>query len=505
LSNEPNESRNEESIMILSSRKVLTLLILFLLGCEHSPLRAQTAKPQIFRAGAATSNITPPLGQPVVGGFTPFPATHIHDELHARCLVLDDGEVKLVFVVCDLLGIGRAVSDEAREILHKDLGIPPENVLIAATHTHSACSALGKDSRIINQPTDEYQRFVSRRIVDGVKRAVNLLRPAEIGWGSVEAPDHVFNRRWHMKPGSIPPNPFGGSDKVKMNPPGGSPDLLEPAGPTDPVIPFIAVREPGGKPIAVFSTYSLHYVGGMPAGDVSADYFGVYCATLGRLLKADQQQPAFVALMANGTSGDINNNNFRQPRGRRQPYEQIHHVAEDVAARVQSALAKVQYRAHSTLAARYREESIRTRRPSEELVAWAKKTIAEKPPASGKANLPVIYAERTMRMADHPDKLNIPLQAMRVGDVVLATMPCEIFCEIGLEFKKRSPLQPAWLVSLAHGYYGYLPTPRQHELGGYETWLGTNRLEVRASEKMLAALLDMAADLAKNGAIKCAD
>ena len=82
---------------------------------------------------------------------------------------------------------------------------------------------------------------------------------------------------------------------------------------------------------------------------------------------------------------------------------------------------------------------------------------------------------------------------MRVGDVALATMPCEIFCEIGLEFKKRSPLQPAWLVSLNHGYYGYLPTPKQHELGGYETWLGTNRLEVQASDKMLAALLEMTA------------
>ena len=74
-------------------------------------------------------------------------------------------------------------------------------------------------------------------------------------------------------------------------------------------------------------------------------------------------------------------------------------------------------------------------------------------------------------------------------------MPCEVFCETGLEWKQRSPLQPSFLVSLTHGYYGYLPTPRQHRLGGYETWLGTNRLEVTASDKMLAALLEMAAEL----------
>ena len=82
-----------------------------------------------------------------------------------------------------------------------------------------------------------------------------------------------------------------------------------------------------------------------------------------------------------------------------------------------------------------------------------------------------------------------------LGSVAIATMPCEIFCEIGLEFKSRSPLQPAFMVELAHGYFGYLPTPRQHKLGGYETWLGTNRLEPAASDKLLAILLEMAGQI----------
>src|SRR5687767_1360758 len=112
------------------------VLILFLTCLPASALHAQAAKG--LRAGAATSNITPPLGSAIVGGFAPFPATHVHDELHARCLVLDDGTTKLVFVVCDLLGIDRQVSDEARALLQQDLQIPPENVLISATHTHSA-------------------------------------------------------------------------------------------------------------------------------------------------------------------------------------------------------------------------------------------------------------------------------------------------------------------------------------------------------------------------------
>jgi neutral ceramidase len=463
----------------------------FLLIAITVPLHAQPKTPD-FRAGAATSNITPPLGNPIVGGFLPFPATHVHDELHARCLVLDDGKTKVVFVVCDLLGIGRVVSDEARALIEQDVKIPKDNVLISATHTHSASSALGKDARVITDTMDEYQRFVARRIVDGVKRAHNLLRPAQIAFGTAEAPEHVFNRRWHMKPGSIPPNPFGGSDKVKMNPPAGSADLLEPAGPTDPTIPFIYCKEPDGKPIALFSTYSLHYVGGVGNGHISADYFAMYCNAIETLLKADRQTPAFVALMANGTSGDINNINFRKPRSKQAAYAQMKHVADDVAQKVLASIGKLTYSDYVTLDARYEEPLIATRRPTKEQLDAAKKLLADRP-KSTKADLPAIYAERTLRMADHPEKLKTPLQAFRIGDRAIATMPCEVFCEIGLDYKKRSPIQPAWMISLNHGYYGYLPTPRHHELGGYETWLGTNRLETHSSEKMLATLLEMTA------------
>ncbi len=97
-----------------------------------------------FRAGAATSNITPALGSAIIGGFLPFPATNVHDELHARCLVLDDGKTKLALVVLDLLGINYGVSHEARKLIEQETGIPSANVLISAVHTHSAASALGE-------------------------------------------------------------------------------------------------------------------------------------------------------------------------------------------------------------------------------------------------------------------------------------------------------------------------------------------------------------------------
>jgi hypothetical protein len=96
---------------------------------------------RVFQAGAATSNVTPPLGTPIHGGFNIPAARHVRDELHARCLVLDDGATRLALVVVDNLSINRGVFDEAKRQVHEATGIPPANQMMSATHTHSGPSA----------------------------------------------------------------------------------------------------------------------------------------------------------------------------------------------------------------------------------------------------------------------------------------------------------------------------------------------------------------------------
>ncbi len=469
-------------------KRYLSAIVFCLL---NSLLLSAAAPAPVFRAGAATSNITPMLGSPIIGGFLPFPATSVHDELHARCLVLDDGKTKLALVVVDLLGIHYNVSHEARKFIEQETGIPSTNVLISAVAVPSAASALGEKHFEFPQKIDKYQAFVARRIADGVRCAFNRLRPAQVGFTTAQAPEHVFNRRWFLKPGTISPGPFGTIDQVKMNPPAGSPNLVKPAGPTDPTVSILAVRDSDGRPIAVYSCYSLHYVGGVKHGDISADYYGMYCRRLERLMRGNEQDPPMVAMMANGTSGDVNNINFLHPRPPMKPYEQMRFVADDLAAKVQAAVANIKYSDRLTLAACYREPVIATRRPSAEQMEWARQTLAK----PGKPDVPYVYAQRFEALARGAASVPTPLQVLRIGDVCIGSLPNEIFCEIGLEFRKRSPVQPAFLVSLAHGYFDYLPTPKQHELGGYETWLATNRLEPKASEKMLGALLEMVAEV----------
>ena len=455
---------------------------------------AQDRPARRLQAGAATSNITPPLGEMIVGNWTPVPATHIHDELHARCLVLDDGVSKVAIVVADNVGIPRRVLDEAKRLTNASTGIPVDRILISSTHTHSATTARGSERPDEAEPLDDYQTFLARRIADGIRRAISNLEPAKIGWGSGRLAEQVFNRRWFMKPGPELSNPFGGTDKVRMNPPIASPDLLTPAGPTDPEISFLSVQSDSGRPIAVLANYSLHYVGGVPNGHVSADYFGVFAKTMGRLVARDTGPP-FVAMLSNGTSGDINNIDFRGGQKRLPPYTRIELVANQVAAEVFRAMQGIEHRDVASLKMIQRELTLETRRPTAELAGWAREALARPEGAPSKHPRERIYAERTLRMKEMPPRIDVPLQALRIGDLALVAIPFEVFVEIGLELKAKSPFPDTFVISLANGGYGYLPTAAQHELGGYETWLGTNQVEVHAATRIVETLLAMLAEL----------
>jgi hypothetical protein len=457
------------------------------------PAAAQERQVPRFTAGAATSNITPPLGEPIVGNWTPVPATYVHDELHARCLVLDDGGTRIAIVVADNVGIPRRVLDEAKQQIQKHTGIPPERVLISSTHTHSATTArTSADRDDAAAPLTEYQKFLAGRITDGVRRAIANLEPARIGWGSGNLSEQVFNRRWFMKPGPHLRNPFGGTDQVMMNPPVGSADLVKPAGPTDPEISFVSVQSDSGRPIAVLANYSLHYVGGVPNGHVSADYFAVFARQMSQLLAREAHAPPFVAMLTNGTSGNINNINFRGGQKRLPPYERMALVANQVAAEVFRAMQAVEYHPFLPLKMLQRELTLETRRSEvEKLAGWAKDVLAR--PEQVRPNHPRerIYAERTLHMLEMPARIDVPLQAIRIGDLAIVTIPFETFVEMGIELKARSPFPDTFVVSLANGSYGYLPTAAHHQLGGYETWLGTNQVEVGAAQKIVDALLQM--------------
>jgi hypothetical protein len=478
-----------------------------LIGISSAAAEDDPAK--ALRAGAASSNITPPLGTLRVGSFAPYPSVHVHDELHARCVVLDDGETTLALVVVDLVGFHRSVSVAARRLIEQSCGILSENVMISATHTHSAGSAMGKTRYTNEQELDDYQQFLARRIADGVRRAKNLLRPAEIAFGKADAGANVRSRRWHLAEGKERTDHFGRINRVwKTAVP--NDNYTKPAGPVDPYVYFIALREPGGAPISLYSAYSVHYVGDSGAGHISADYFGFYCENLKRRLSSPEQDPPFVALMANSTSGDIGPNHdiFRDLKGPKGNYERPRFYARDLADRVERALTEVTWQSDARLDVRFREVNLAWRAIEPELIEWAK-DIEARAPRLREGNLPIAarwpttkeyvaslsYAGRVQALAQVTEPAKVALQVVRIGDICIGTTPCETYTEIGLAFQRRSPFEKTFMVELNHGYLGYLPTPRHFELGGYSTWPGTSYLEPLASEKIVDQLVEMAEEL----------
>jgi len=485
LSDAPRQRRNLTGFLPV-------LLCLMGLPILMSPDRSHADTHRQFRAGAAKSNITPPLGLSIAGGMHDWKGNKIHDELWVRCLVLDDGENRLAVALCDSCMIPREILDQAKSVAQERTGLPPDCMMFASTHSHSAPTA----AKVFQSSPDPwYLEFLTQRIADTVQRAVQNLALAKIGWGSVDEPSQVFNRRWKMKPGTIPPDPFGNtSDRVKMNPPRASEDLIEPAGPIDPEISVVSVQTPDGRPVAVLANYSLHYVGGT-GETVSADYFGFFADRIQELLGADRLDPEFVGILSNGTSGNINNINFREEGTSQPAFEQIRHVANIVAERAHEAIQQVEYRDWVPLSAEQTKIELGVRRPESGEVALAREVMAKaKHPYMD--TLEEIYALETVALSEYPEKVPVILQAFRIGDLAITAVPCEVFAEIGLELKSKSPFGDTFTIELANGYNGYLPTPEQHRLGGYETWRAkSSYLEVGASPQVVDTLMGLLAKL----------
>lgn len=488
---------------------LLTLLMPAMAAAESEP-------PRLFRAGAATSNITPFLGTSLIGGLSPRGSLHIHDELHARCLVLDDGSTKLAIVIIDNVKCPTEIHLPTKKLIEETSGLPPENVLIAATHTHSAPSLRGTSYLKLNEPLDEYQKFVIRRIADGVQRAIAHLEPARIAWGEGEVPQHVFYRRWLLKDGRTATSPFGEEERAAMNP-GRYLDVLDrPAGPVNPKVYVLSVRSTAGRPIAVLASYWLHYVGGVGKGHVSADYFGVFANRIGQLIGTDRPRhsdgdtggtpqdsgfsdhPPFVGILSNGASGDVNNNdyaNYGKPGRRRYArYEKMQEVAEDVAREVARVEKTLQYRDWVELGAAAEMVTLKRRRPTPLQLQRAREIVEAATPEAEQHrdfSRQLIFARRAIQAAAWPETADAFVQTLRIGDLGIAALPFEVFVEIGFDIQDRSPFQNTFVFGLANGGLGYLPSPRQHALGGYETWLTVSHAEVGASPKLVTKLTEL--------------
>lgn len=451
-----------------------------------SPLTA--AEP--LKAGVFAQNINPTtLPVWVNGNIAGVKADRIHDPLHARCLVISEGSMAIAICIVDNCILPIDLVDRARNLAAEKTGIPVNNILIAATHTHSAVSVAGVHGTPIQ---DDYARELPMRIAEGIHRAAENRVEAQIGWGSVQADKYIYCRRWLMKKGSLTATPFTGrdSDEVSMNPGYDNPNKLAPVGPVDRTIPILSVQTTTGAPLAVLASFSTHYAGS-PA--LSADYFGIVASRLTTALRNDAPEK-FVGIMANGTSGDANCIDFSKPR---EPFTHVD-VGNYVAELILSELPNIQHQSNLTLDSAFSSLRLDARVPTEAEVAEAQNYIDTHFPDRLPQTMVENYARETVLLSQLPTTRVVNCQVLRIGDGVIVANPCESYGETGLKLRQASPFKTTMNIGLANGHAGYIPPPAHFQLGGYTTWRArTSCLEVEAEPKMVAKLSNLMKEIAK--------
>lgn len=410
-------------------------------------------------AGTAVRDISPSepvflVGYPHVRRIS----TGIHDPLLASALYLQNQTTGLLTVALDLLFISALTARELRAIVSARIGIPPENVFISCTHTHSGPVTnemiAWREDPVVPAPDEGYMRRLKNNVVQAAEEAVRRSRPAEIACTFAIAEGVGGNR-------------------------------LSAEGTSDPEVGILVARERGtDKLLAISLTYSMHpTVLHEDSTLVSADFPGFT-----RQFLIGQLGQQLTVLYHTGPSGN------QSPRYsvRSQSFEEARRLGESLGESVLKAmrsLTDTDFSDDPPLGARTTAVDLpRRRMPSvaeaeqklEECVASYERLKKEKA-AHGTlrtAECAVFGAEETVFLARCEengaldtwlqDYLPAEVQVLRIGNVFLAGLPGEPFVEYGLELKRKSPSKVV-VVSLVNGdLQGYIVTPEAAEAGGYE-------------------------------------
>lgn len=451
-----------------------------------------------FKAGTAQVDITPPLGTIINGEFTSRYANKIADPLYTKALVLQDAATTLLVIMVDTCAMQRDFLDAVKRTIAHELGIPRHCQLIASTHTHSAGSVT---DLLLGHVDWAYRKRLPELIVEAAKAAYKNRRPAKIGWGSVDQPQHLLCRRYQMHAGYQAVNPVTGAlDAVKTNPFGDEERIVDATTTPDPGLGYLAIQGTDGKWISLLANYSLHYVGDCERSTISADYFGYFARAVASQLGAATD---FVGMMSNGTSGEINIWDFRNPNR----YPTGHHeksklIGEELAAAVINSLPGVQWEINPTLGASYADVSVGVRKPSEGELTEAREVVQETDYEHiefGQSRFfEQVYAREQVLLAEFPDEKPFPVQSFHIGTGVIGALGGEFFSETGLQLKSMGPVGKYFTICMANDYVGYVPPVEELERGGYECWrCRSSHLAADAEEKIRTTLTQQLASYGK--------
>lgn len=404
--------------------------------------------------GAAERVVTPRLGRHIPGIFKVRVASGIKSELKTHAIYLDDGKTALVIIHIDILDFQASLAKKIRRRLQDLMGIAPQNVMIAATHTHTGmpsnyyclcCKQLSPAEleNLIAKTVEAVLEARSRRVAVTARHAFG------------EEHGIAFNRNYRMKDGSIKTNP-GKRYPFEVD---------SPLSPIDHTVGVIRFDDECGKPVAQLVNFACHAdtVGGT---EYCADYPGELCR-----LQQEKYGEDFVTVFLNGASGNVNHINaewFKDPAFVLDKSTHYLHMGKVLSDNVDRLEGELIASSDTTLAARSRTYRTSRRQPTEKDLAWAREILQD--PESSQTDR--IYAREIQFLHKHPKKYAfVEIQAFLLGDCAIVTLPCEAYADIALAIRRDSPVKNLLISSLTNGTVGYVATEPAFSAGVYESLL----------------------------------
>jgi len=404
----------------------------------------------MLHVGFAASRITPPVGAEIPGLFDKRLATGVADELYVRAVVVSDATWTVAIAQVDAIALPNDVVRIARARIRRDTGIPAHCCLLAATHTHSG----GPVAELFASRADKrYLAQVTGAIGKTVARAWSSRLPAVIGTAITHAPGVAFNRRFAMKDGTQKTHPG------KMNP-----DIDHPAGPADDTVTTIGFRHAKTfAPLGCIVNFGCHATH-MNGVEFSADYPRWVVETLG-----SAYGEGFGAVFLNAPCGDVTQVDNCSPRAAEFGPYWCERTGRAVDAAALLGLATMDYVKRATIDAAVTRLPCAIRRGTPAELKQARAVLARRALDCGDAE--ALYARELIeveRMRRRSPRLRLEVQAIRLGDTFLWTVPAELFQAFALHVRAQSPFPKTCGVELANGYHGYICTPEACACGGYE-------------------------------------
>ena len=450
--------------------------------------------PATMKAGFAERDITPELGMEKPGGYGKSYHRSLHDPCKVRAAVFDDGTSRVALVGIDALVIHRPQVLAARKAIREKCGIPGEHVLVAASHSHSS----GPTGMILPGQYDDAPEFVRMlayeksscadagylekvvgAIIEAVCEADGSRVEARCGVGSGIEDTVAFNRRFRMKNGLSHTHPGQGN-----------PDVVEPAGPTDPEVGAIGAWNPEGKLIGCVVNFACHAT--TSPGGISANY--IYY--LEQVVRGGMGAEDCVVVFVDGASGDVTQVDNLSPYRRTGAEQWARLVGGRVGAEAVKVLLSMEPGVLVPVSGRIKVWNIKRRLPNPERVKQCVELAKKTPKEVGSTEW--TFAKEIVLLdylAGKEPEVEVEVQAVQVGPAVFITDPAEYFCQLGLDIKAGSPFPFTFPVSLANGCVGYVPTEEalgEHG-GGYETRLTSySNLEPTAGRQMADAGVELA-------------